>query len=289
MLDFIETRYIMAIRIITDSSCDLPFSKQEDWGIDIMPFHVFFGDDEYTDGRNLTRQKFYELMADTDELPKTAQITPVEFIEIFKPYIEKGDEIIVLPISKHMSGTYNCALLAKEEFPDAPIYIVDTLNVTFALALLVDHAVRLRDKGLGAADIVKSIDQLKNRLRLYAVISDLKYLKLGGRLSSVGAAVGSILNIKPIICIRDGKVIGADKARGLNAGYQSVLSHAKDDRIDTDFPVYFGHSDFPDALAELKKLAAGRLIMRETQTCDIGPIVGTHAGPGAVGIAFIAK
>ncbi len=279
----------MAIRIITDSSCDLPFSKQQEWDIDIMPFHVFFGKDEYVDGKDLTRQQFYELMYKTEELPKTAQITPVEFADIFRQYVEAGDEIVVLPISREMSGTYNCAMLAKEEFPGATIYVVDTLNVTFALALMVDCAVKLRDAGMDAKGIVQEIENLTKRVRLYAVIGDLKYLKLGGRLSSAGAAVGTILNIKPIICIRDGKVIGINKARGLKAGYQSVLSYAKKDGINTDYPVYFGHSDFPEALEELQKLASEQLPMGEMNSCDIGPIVGTHAGPGAVGIAFIEK
>ena len=148
----------MAIRIITDSSCDLPFSTQQEWDIDIMPFHVFFGKDEYVDGKDLTRQQFYELMYKTEELPKTAQITPVEFVDIFRRYIELGDEIVLLPISREMSGTYNCALLAKEEFPGAPIYVVDTLNVTFALALLVDSAVKLRDAGMDAKGIAEEIE-----------------------------------------------------------------------------------------------------------------------------------
>lgn len=278
----------MAVRIITDSSCDHPFSRQKDWDIDILPFHVYFDEDEYVDGQNLTRQKFYELMSKTQVLPKTAQITSFEFEEFFKPCVEAGDEVLVLPISKEMSGTYYNALLAKELFPDAPIYVVDTLNVTFALALIVDIAVRLRDQGLDAKRIAEKIDDLKDRVRLYAVIGDLKYLKLGGRLSSAGAAVGTLLNIKPIICIRDGKVIGIDKARGLKAGYQSVLNHAIKDGVDTNYPVYFGHSDFPEALAELKNMAKEQLEMNEVCSCDIGPIVGTHAGPGAVGLAFIS-
>ncbi len=279
----------MAVRIITDSSCDHPFSIQKDWNIEIIPFRVFFGDEEYIDGQNLTRQKFYEMMKTTQELPKTAQITPVEFEEIFRPYVEAGDEIGVLPISKEMSGTYNSALIAKEMFPDAPIYVVDTINVTFALALIVDLAVRARDEGLDAKAIYDRINALKERVRLYAVIGDLKYLRLGGRLSSAGAVVGTLLGIKPIICIRDGKVIGIDKARGLKAGYQTVLNYAKKDGIDTDYPVYFGHSDFPEALEELQMLARDQLEKGEMLSCDIGPIVGTHAGPGAVGLAFIAK
>ena len=228
-------------------------------------------------------------MKSTPELPKTAQITPVEFEEIFKKYLEAGDEIVVLPISKEMSGTYNNALIAKEFFPDAPIYIVDTLNVTFALALIVDLAVRARDEGLDAKGIYDRINDLKGRVRLYAMIGDLKYLRLGGRLSSAGAVVGTLLGIKPIICIRDGKVIGIDKARGLKAAYQTVINYARNDGIDAAYPVYFGHSDFPEALEELKQLAFEQLEIGESFACDIGPIVGTHAGPGAVGLAFIAK
>ncbi|MDD2362636.1 MAG: DegV family protein, partial [Oscillospiraceae bacterium] len=198
----------MAVRIITDSSCDQPFSIQKDWNIDILPFHIFFGDDEYVDGQNLDRQKFYKLMSKSPILPKTAQVTTYEFEEVFKPYVEAGDEILVLPISKEMSGTHNSALLAKELYPDASIYVVDTLNVTFGLALLVEVAVKLRDEGLDAKSIAEKIEKLKKRVRLYAVIGDLKYLKLGGRLSSAGAAVGTLLNIKPIISVCDGKVVG---------------------------------------------------------------------------------
>ena len=165
--------------------------------------------------------------------------------------------MVVLPISKHMSGTYNSALMAKEQFPDAKIYVVDTLNTSFGLGLLVDMAVRFRDQGMGAKEIAERIDSIKEKVRLYAVIGDLKYLKMGGRLSSAGAAVGTLLGIKPIVCIRDGKVIGIDKARGMKAGYQTVLSYAEKDGIDTDYPVYFGHSDFPTGWRSF-----GRCIMK---------------------------
>ncbi len=278
----------MALRIITDSSCDLPFSIQKDWNIDILSFHVLFGDNEYIDGQNLNRQQFYRLMSEAPTLPKTAQISPYEFKEVFNPYVQAGDEILVLPISKERSGTYNGALLAKASYTDASIHVVDTLNVTFALALLVEVAVKLRDEGLDAKSIVEKIDELKKRIRLYAVIDDLKYLKMGGRLSSAGAAVGTLLNIKPIISVVGGKVVGIDKARGQKAGYQSIINYAKKDGIDNSYPVYFGHSNFPDAMDKLKILAGEQLKMNETRSADIGPVVGTHAGPGAVGLAFIS-
>ena len=279
----------MAVRIITDSSCDHPFWVQEKWDIKMMSFKVIFGDKEYVEGKTLTNQQFYELMHAATEIPKTVQILPVEFEEVFRPYAEAGDEMVVLPISKHMSGTYNSALMAKEWFPDAKIYVVDTLNTSFGLGLLIDMAVRFRDQGMGAKEIAERIDSIKEKVRLYAVIGDLKYLKMGGRLSSAGAAVGALLGIKPIVCIRDGKVIGIDKARGMKAGYQTVLSYAEKDGIDTDYPVYFGHSDFPDGMAELRAMYNERFGVGEIHTSEIGPIVGTHAGPGCAGIAFVAK
>jgi DegV family protein with EDD domain len=279
----------MAVRIITDSSCDHPFSIQDEWDIQILPFKLVFGEDEYVAGKDISTQQFYEKMSTTTVLPKTVQITPIEFEDVFRPYVEAGDEIVLLPISKEMSGTYNSALIAKEQFPGAPIYVVNTLNVTFALGLIVDIAVRLRNQGHDAKSIAEHIDRIKDRIRLYAVIGDLKYLKLGGRLSSAGAMVGTLLGIKPIICIRDGKVIGIDKARGLKAGYQTVLSYAQKDGIDTDYPVYFGHSNFPDGMADLQALYREKFNSGETRSLDIGPIVGTHAGPGCTGIAFIAK
>lgn len=279
----------MAVRIITDSSSDFSFSKQNDWNIDILPLRVYFGEDEYLDGRDLTREKFYQLLSEASELPKTVQITPIQFEDFLRPYVEAGDEIVILPISKEMSGTYNSALLAKEQFPGAPIYVVNTLNVTFALALLVDLAVKMRDEGLDARTIAGRLDELKDRVKLYAVIGDLKYLRLGGRLSSASAVVGTLLGVKPIICIREGKVIGIDKARGMKAGYRSVVSYAQKEGIDKNYPIYFGHSNIPSAMKELEAAAAESLTLGEVHEIDIGPIVGTHAGPGATGIAFIAQ
>ena len=279
----------MAVRILTDSSSDLPFSMQEQWGIDILPLRVLFGDKEYVDGRDLSREEFYTLLSEATELPKTAQITPHEFERAIGRYVEAGDEVVVLGISSELSGTYASALLAREQFPEAPVYVVDSRNVTFALALLVEIAVGLRDRGLGAEEIARTIESLRERVRLYAVIDDLKYLRMGGRLSAAGAVVGSLLGIKPIVTLADGRVESIDKVRGMKAGYQCVLERTEKDGIDTAYPVYFGHSNVPDAMRELQAAAAVRFELDSPRGCGIGPIVGTHAGPGCVGIAFVAK
>lgn len=279
----------MALRIFTDSSCDIDLSRQEELDLTILPLRVIFGDTCYVEGENLTRDQFYAMLEQAEELPKTAQYTPMEFEDLFRPLVEAGDEILVLPISKEMSGTYQAALLAREAFPDAPIYVVDTLNVTFALGLLVMEALALRDQGLDAAGIYDAVTALVPRVRLYAVIGDLKYLKMGGRLSSAGAVVGTLLGIKPLIAIEDGKVISIAKARGQKAGFQMIRERVEADGIDFSHIVAYGHSNARPMLEELMETMKGCADTERLFIGDIGPVVGTHAGPGCAGIAFIKK
>lgn len=278
----------MALHIVTDSSCDIELSRQEELGLTIWPLRVIFGDECYIEGENLTREEFYEKLAQSESLPKTAQMTPLEFEEKFRPWVEAGDEILFLPISTHMSGTYQCALLARETYPEAPIYIVDTRNVTLALGLLVTEALELRNKGMGAREIYDAITALVPRVRLYAVIDDLKYLKMGGRLSSAGAVVGTLLGIKPIIAIEDGKVINAAKARGQKQGFQIISEKAAADGIDLSHRVVYGHSNAVPMMEELIQVMSEKWDFPMIDRCSIGPVVGTHAGPGCAGVAFIA-
>jgi len=278
----------MAIRIITDSSCDIPHSIQSELGIDIIPMIVTFGQEEYLDGRDMDATRFYELLRQTEELPKTTQLTPHQFEEIIRPYVEAGDSVILMPISSELSGTYTNACIAAKSFSKSDVAVIDTLAVTFSLGLLIRIAVKLRDDGVLFEELVNKINDIKSRIRLFAVVADLKYLRMGGRLSSAGAVVGSILGIKPIITIKDGKVHNIDKVRGMRAGYQSVIDHAKKHGIDSEYPIAFGHSDLPEAMTELMA-AASDLEYKDFYTSNIGPIVGTHAGPGATGVAFVAK
>ena len=276
----------MAIRIITDSSCDLKCSTE--LGIDIIPMIVTFGQEEYLDGRDMDATRFYELLRQTEELPKTTQLTPHQFEEIIRPYVEAGDSVIVMPISSELSGTYVNACIAANDFPESAVAVIDTLATTFSLGLLVRIAAKMRDDGVPFEELVNKINDIKSRIKLFAVVGDLKYLRMGGRLSSAGAVVGSILGVKPIITLKDGKVHNIDKVRGMRAGYQCVIEHTKKHEIDIEYPVTFGHSDLPEAMQELMTAAAD-LEYKDVYTSNIGPIVGTHTGPGATGIAFVAK
>ena len=280
----------MAVRIFTDSACDLELAELDALQVELLRIPVFFDEKRYIEGENLTREEFYEKLAVSERLPKTAQITPVEFEEAFRPYVDAGEEIVVLPLAKELSGTYQSACIAREQFPEASIQVVDTRQVTFGLALLVRQAAVLRDAGQTGPEIAEEIRRLTDRVRLYAVIDDLKYLKLGGRLSSAGAVLGTLLGIKPIICVQDGQVNCVHKVRGQKAGYAYVLEQARREGIDPTLPVCFGHSHLPDAAAELRDMAGSLLDgCAAIHCCGIGPVVGTHAGPGCAGLAFFPR
>ena len=278
----------MAVKIMTDSSCDIALDTLKEMGVDPIVIRVFFGEDEYLEGVNLTGESFYAMLSAAETLPKTAQITPVEFEERIAPHIEAGDEVVILPISKELSGTYNNALIAAAQFPEGRVHVVDTCHVTFSLALMVYEAVALRDAGRTGAQIAAAMAELSPKIRLYAVIDDLKYLKLGGRLSSAGAVVGTLLGVKPLITISEGKVVNIAKARGLKAGYSFIADKVKEE-ADLSRRMTSGHSRCTDRMEEMLETCGPYMSGAVLHRCDIGPVVGTHIGPGCTGVAFVEK
>lgn len=275
----------MSVKIYVDTACDIAPRALAEQNVELIPLQVFFGEEPFT---SLRPDDFYEKLASAPELPKTAQIPPITFEEIMRTCRDNGDEAVFLPLSRELSGTYHAALIAKDGFPGQPFYVVDTRSVTFALALLVYEAVRLRDAGMSAAAIAQSLEEATDRVCLYAVIDDLKYLRMGGRLSSAGAVVGSLLGIKPLVSLVDGKVECIGKARGLKAAYQDIAQRTAVE-ADRSLPCHFGHSHAPERMAELQAIVAEQSALPTIRTFDIGPIVGTHAGPGCTGIAFFRK
>ena len=167
------------VKIVTDSSCDLSLERCAELGVEMLPITVNFGEESYRANVDLTTEDFYEKLAQAKELPHTAQITPAQFQEIFKPYKESGDEVVCLFISSKMSGTLQSARVAKNILEAENILLPDTLNVTFALGLLVEEAVKMRDAGMTGAEIVSKVEELIPRIRLFAMIEDLKYLEDG--------------------------------------------------------------------------------------------------------------
>ena len=277
------------VKILTDSSCDLSLERCAELGVEMLPITVNFGEESYRANLDLSTGEFYEKLAAVSELPKTAQITPAYFEKIFQAYVENGDEVVCLLISSKMSGTLQSATVAKDILGATNIYLPDTLNVTFALGLLVEEAVKMRDRGLSGAEIVKNIQDIIPRVRLWALIDDLKYLKMGGRLSATSALVAGILGICPIITLKDGLVEVVGKARGKKAAFKFIQGLVEKEPISADYGVTVGHAAVPETRDDFLDYFEDVLKKREVYPLDIGSIVGTHTGPGAVGLAYIKK
>lgn len=277
------------VRIITDSTSDITQEEGAKLGISIVPLTVHFGSESYIDGIDISKKEFYEKLAAAQTLPTTSQVPPGEFSVLFQQFVDAGDVIVGIFISSEMSGTYQSAVVAREQVGMDKVNVIDSRTTTFELALLVREAVRFRNEGKSAEEITEIIRTLIKRVRLIAVVDTLKYLKMGGRISTTTAFVGGLLGINPVIAIINGKVESVGKARGLKAGMKLIFDQVTADPPDLNYAVAFGHSNSPEALRETVNCFAEGFNITNYFEEDIGLIVGTHVGPGAAGIAYIAK
>ena len=205
------------IKIITDSGSDISQEEGKILDITIIPFKTYFNEEEYLDGITLSHRQFYEKLIEEDTLPKTSQITPFEFEEIFKEATKDGDEVIYISISKKLSGTYQSACIASLEF-DGLVRVVDSENACAGEQILVKLACDLRKQGYTIDEMEEKLNEMKKQIKLLALVDTLEYLKKGGRISSTTAFIGNLLSIKPVIEIKDGEVGVAGKARGSKNG-----------------------------------------------------------------------
>ncbi|MEG2038120.1 MAG: DegV family protein [Oscillospiraceae bacterium] len=283
----------MAIRIITDSTGDISAADGKALGIDIIPLSVVFGDKIYRDGIDLTDPQFFDMLAKAEKLPTTTQAPPSAFEGIFRKYVEQGDEIIGIFVSSKISGTFQSAVIAKGLVGSDNIYLVDSKSATLGMGMLVYEAVYQVRRGISAKEVAANIAALTDRVRFYAIVDTLKYLKMGGRVSSAAAAIGGILGIKPIVIMSDGRLMPAGKVKGIKAGYEHVTKQVIAEPYDPDYSVAFAHSNSPKLMDDLityvnlhlpQPIPVNKII-----TGDIGCIIGTHCGPNCTGLAYIAK
>lgn len=281
----------MAIKIITDSSSDLSPAYAAENDIEIIPLRILFGEESYLSGVEMTPDQFFRKLETVEELPKTSQPTPGELTEVFSRYLDAGDEVVAVFISSRMSGTYHAACLVKENMGWDRLHIVDSGTVTFALGILVMEAVRLKGLGYSAKEIFDTLEREKSQVYLYASVGTLKYLQMGGRLSSTSAFFGSVLGIKPIITIKDGLVEAIQKQRGQKNAFDALLKLMQEGNLDVERPHIIAHTDQPALMEELASLIRERTDFDADAfaRCDIGATVGVHVGPGACGFAFFAK
>jgi len=278
------------IELITDSTSDISPALAEQLGVRVLPLSVHFGDESFRDGLDITNADFYARLRAAETLPTTSQINPEVFADAFQEAIDRGNQVVGIFVSSELSGTFQSAVIARGMVDEENVFAVDSRGIAFSLSLLVVEAARMRDAGFSAAEIAQEIERLRGKLRLYAVVDTLKYLKMGGRISAATAVVGGVLGISPIIALEEGKVASVGKARGRKAGVKWIRDRAEEEEIDLSRPVAIGHTDCQEAMDAVEAVFADMLErVPAVYRGEIGAVVGTHAGPGAAGIGYFVK
>ncbi|MDE7182238.1 MAG: DegV family protein [Clostridia bacterium] len=280
------------IKILVDSASDVEKSEADELGISLIPMKVRFGGEEYSDGINLTHREFFEKLIESNELPQTSQINEFSWKESFKNLTADGSEVIAITISSKLSGTYSCAVKAAKKFA-GKVYVVDSLQACIGERILLQYAIRLVKEGKSAVETVKELDAKKSKIQLLAVLDTLKYLRKGGRISSVAAIAGEMLSIKPVISVTKGEVKLVGKAIGSKKG-NNLLNQLveKCGGIDFDMPYALAYSGLSDDYLQKYLKDSEQLWKGKTDFIPaymIGSTIGTHAGPNAIGVAFFAK
>lgn len=279
----------MKIKIITDSTSDIPKDILEKLDVEIVPLTVNFQDANYKDGIDISREDFYKKLRTSNELPTTSQVSPGEFLEVFKKNLREYDHIICLSLSSVLSGTHNAATVAKDMLETDKISIIDTKVVSFALGLIVVKAAEAVAENKSLEEILKEIDYNVENIQLKFAVDNLDNLLKGGRLSKTEAILGGLLNVKPIIALRDGNLKSEDKVRGRKKVYKWFL-----DDLEKAFPTkeidllsFVDSSD--EYLAILEEELDKKFNVKHKIRAKVGSVVGTHAGEGALGIVYITK
>lgn len=279
----------MSIRIITDSASDM--SPAEHPALRVLPLSVTFGTDVYMDGVDIDHQRFYEMLVERDELPKTGQVNPYAFSQTIAEAREAVDEAVIITVGAKLSGTNQSARTALAEAPGGDVFVVDSNNVTLGERVLVEYALRLVDEGRSAAQIAAAVEAVRDRVVVIGLLETLEYLVRGGRLSAAAGAVGTLLNVKPVVAAEDGLIVQLGKARGSKNG-RNLLNQKveKAGGVDFSMPLALGYTGLSDAV--LKKYIEDSAALwaghteGELSIHTIGATIGTHVGPGAVAVAF---
>lgn len=278
------------IKIITDSTSDIDVTYAKELNIDIVPLKVIIDGKEYKDRVDLQPDQFYSLLEKSEVLPTTSQPSPQEFLNYYEEAKEKGESVIVMTLSGTISGTYQSANIAKDLAEYENIYVIDSLNATQALRLLVLKAVALREEGKDAETIFNELQAYKERVRIVAFVDTLEYLCKGGRMSKTVAAAGTLLKVKPIIGLRDGKLEMFSKARGAVKATAKIIELIHEDgEIDFKEPICIGYTGNDEGLEKFEQALRDEFKFEDVLHGFVGPVIGTHAGPGARLIAYVKK
>ena len=272
------------LRIVTDSSAEISQKHAAELGIEVLPLTIIFGTEQFRDGIDMMPEEFYKRLVSSSEFPHTAQLGYEELTSLFKDAKEKGDEVLIMPISSALSGTYEWTVRAARDVGYEKVHVYDGKCTTFMLEMLVKEAVKLRERPV--EEVISALDDLRSRMRLYAALDTLEYLKRGGRISKAAAMVGGMLKIKPVITVtEEGKIRLIHKSIGMNAALRYISELYSSDKKDANYAVRTIYCMDDSNCLKLRGLVGETPLPPE----NICPIIGTHIGPSAAGIVYVVE
>ncbi len=279
----------MVVKIVTDSSADLPEKISKELDISVVPLYVRFGEQVYRDRLEISEDEFYQRLTHDTIHPSTIQPSPQDFAGVYKQLAKEADGIVSVHISNKLSGTWNSAMQAKSEVIECPVEVIDSKVLSSALGLIVISAARLAKGGAKLPDIVKHVNNTLSQIRLEGLLDTLKYLVLGGRIGKARALVGSLLNVKPVLTLKDGEVMPAGQVRSRSKGIDRLFEFAKNCGNIQDMAIAYNTTlDEAKALAErigeAKVFDTNNIIIAR-----IGPMLGVHMGPGTIIMSYLEK
>jgi DegV family protein with EDD domain len=278
----------MTIKIVTDSTADLPSELIKELGITVVPLYVCFGQDVYHDREEIQEDDFYERLLQDPIHPTTTQPTPQDFAEVYRRLSSKADGIVSIHISEKLSGTCNSALLGKKLVEKGyPIEVIDSKTTSMALGLLVMAAATIAKTGKSLPQVAEDVKQVVSSVKLLVLFDTLKYLAKGGRIGKAKSLLGSVLSVKPMLTIKDGEFVPVGQARSRSKGIERLFDFAKDTADIEDVAVI--HSTTPDEAKSLAERISSILSLKQVRIARLGPVLGVHGGPGVLAIAFRRK
>lgn len=277
------------IKIVTDSTADLTPALTKEWNIQVIPLKVIFGDTAYREGIDLSNKEFYELLAESEKLPSTSQPSPVEFEKLYKELTEDGSSVISIHISGSMSGTYQSALIARNNLPGRDVTVIDSRVVSMALGHVVLAAARSVREGKTKEEVIARIHNVMQKVTTYFVVDTLENLQKGGRIGKAAALLGTVLNIKPVLTIDEGIIAPFEKIRGKGKALERIMEKAREQSMENkNMHCALVHGNALDEAVRFHQKLISGINCSEFVICEIGAVVGTHVGAGTIGFFFYA-
>jgi len=276
----------LAVRVVTDSTADMPSSLAQELGVSIVPLSVIFDSEVYKEGVDITHDLFYEKLVRAKDLPTTSAPSVGDFLEVYEPLLKETDEIVSIHISSKLSATYNNACQAAQHLADrgARVEVVDSQSVSFGLTFMAAAAARAAAAGAGIEEVLETVQRVIPRVHIIVLLDTLEYVRRGGRIGRARAFLGTVLRVKPILSLRDGEVHPEErvrtKAHALDRIFQIVTSYRVKEAA-------IGYSTNAQEAEEMKRRLESALPGAQLTVTRIGPVLGVHTGPGVLGVGIL--